>query len=441
MEEERKRRIYLQRQRELNEKREKEKKIKKANIELENESNELISIEKENFKKKLINDKNLFNKIENYIKINDNNNKNYIYYNKNNMNIISNNIDKIYKKLISKNELNILVIGETGSGKSTLINSFLQLPPQKQAETHSSKPCTMEPRFYSSENPYLKNINLIDSRGFEKDEGYSIKNMEKDIINYIKKQRLSLKPIHFIWYCFKGSRFEDSEENLVQNLRKLNIPVLLVYTMAINEELINFDDLKKKGFDSVQIIAKDIKRRRNVFKSFGLNELMKKTNEINNKTYYSLLKKISFVRLFHEVIKKANNYEINYIDENNFVSNLENILNYIFDGYEIEDEYLDNIQIFINQIKNIVNKFIFSFIEKNNTQLIDKLIDLQQKINIRNDGCLLNMKVRNTWRIIINNKIKRNLSDEIFKKIIIKIFRHSLNNYIIKLYEFCKKYY
>ena len=67
MEEERKRRIYLQRQRELNEKREKEKKIKKANIELENESNELISIEKENFKKKLINDKNLFNKIENYI--------------------------------------------------------------------------------------------------------------------------------------------------------------------------------------------------------------------------------------------------------------------------------------------------------------------------------------------------------------------------------------
>ena len=60
-------------------------------------------------------------------------------------NILNNNVNKKYS--------NILLIGETGVGKSTLINSLLELPPDKMAKTGSIEPCTMgEPEFYFSES-------------------------------------------------------------------------------------------------------------------------------------------------------------------------------------------------------------------------------------------------------------------------------------------------
>ena len=116
---------------------------------------------------------------------------------------IFDNINHILNKSLIKDNSNILLIGETGVGKSTLINSILELPPEKMAKTGSIEPCTMgAPKFYSSEK--IKGIKLIDTRGYEKDKGYLIDKMEKEIIQFINEQKFTEQPIHLIWYCFKG---------------------------------------------------------------------------------------------------------------------------------------------------------------------------------------------------------------------------------------------
>lgn len=65
------------------------------------------------------------------------------------------------------------------------------------------------------------------------------------IKEYIKSQIKSKdfdKFIHVIWYCWTGTRFEESEVQLLQNLSKQytleTLPIIVVYTNAVfNEEI------------------------------------------------------------------------------------------------------------------------------------------------------------------------------------------------------------
>lgn len=76
-------------------------------------------------------------------------------------------IDKINKKLESFkiDYLSIILVGQSGVGKSTLINNFLKLKGRKAAATGTGGYVTQNISYYmSSEIPYLR---LIDTRGIE----------------------------------------------------------------------------------------------------------------------------------------------------------------------------------------------------------------------------------------------------------------------------------
>jgi len=428
------------REREYLEKKQKERRINQANFLLDQKSKNLICKEKEKLKIKLLDNQKYKKIIKNYIlSNNDLLIKSALF--QNSKKNIATKLSHILNNLLKQKEINILLIGETGVGKSTLINSILQLPPERQAETGSVKPCTMgNPKFYSSDNPDLENINLIDTRGYEKDKGYLINKMEKEIINFINNQKLTERPIHLIWYCFKGSRFEDKEDLLIQNVLKLNIPVLLVYTQAVTNTIMDFESLRNKGYEYLEIIAKDMGKS---IKSFGLNELKEKTNEYLNNNYTKILKDITICQFIDFTKNKLLTIE-NYFNRNlgniNFANFISKAIGYLFENNNIDNNLLNYMKNFSREFLKIIQKYVLSFIYANDYDMINSLINLQQNINFENDGILTNLKNRNQWKNIIVNQLQNDFIKVCFDDAIYKIYPILLNNFIKYLAGACRDY-
>ena len=137
------------------------------------------------------------------------------------------------KNIIKKIEhLNIILVGPSGVGKSTLINSLLNV----DIKTGFGCPQTRDSEYYGSYNiPFLR---LADSRGIEKGVNSGVNYTFENIKKFIKSQIDSKdydKFVHIIWYCWTGTRFEESELELLKKLSEQysldNIPVIIVYTI------------------------------------------------------------------------------------------------------------------------------------------------------------------------------------------------------------------
>ena len=197
------------------------------------------------------------------------------------------------------NHYNILVLGRTGVGKSTLINVVLNLEGDKAAKENPVKPETgvenvhlpnleeksnvkynkkkFVPLEYSSEKSSLV---LLDSRGIEISNNYNIDVATEDIKQFIEERNgLNSDPdkfIHCIWYLVSGNRFEDDEGKYVKSLKSLytnfGLPIIFVYTKAIFEKETNLikgriEDFVEEKINFIPIIARnmEIKIKKKLF--------------------------------------------------------------------------------------------------------------------------------------------------------------------------------
>lgn len=124
---------------------------------------------------------------------------------------------------------NILVVGQTGVGKSSLINTIFG---EDIAKVSNTKPETRG--FHKYESPNLP-INIIDSEGYELDKADAFKNSIDEYINinFIQAQ----DQIHIAWYCISISSarvLPYDLENLEFLLAK-NIPTAVIFTQADND--------------------------------------------------------------------------------------------------------------------------------------------------------------------------------------------------------------
>ncbi len=140
-------------------------------------------------------------------------------------------IEEAMKKAISDiGEVNILIAGKTGVGKSTLINAVFQ---GDYATIGQGRPVTKETREIKKEGIPLT---LWDTRGLElKDYKRTFAALE-DLIKIRNRYNDPMKHIHMAWICIdEGSRrVEDAEIELCELLSH-HMPVIAVITKAVSD--------------------------------------------------------------------------------------------------------------------------------------------------------------------------------------------------------------
>ena len=137
---------------------------------------------------------------------------------------------KKYPEAIKRiKKCNILVVGNTGVGKTTLISALFQIDIENSVtEKISEKPYTHA----------AMSITAYDTPGLEKDKK-QLNKVKQEVQKFIKQQNQKEphEQIHAIWYCVNSQVTRESEidKDWISYLAK-ELPVIAVITRADNSE-------------------------------------------------------------------------------------------------------------------------------------------------------------------------------------------------------------
>jgi uncharacterized protein (DUF697 family)/GTP-binding protein EngB required for normal cell division len=177
---------------------------------------------------------------------------------------------------------NILIIGQTGVGKSTLINAVFRKP---LARAETGRPVTKVIQRF--EDPSVP-VTLFDTKGVEL--GDSKKEVIRDFKKTIAKSRKAPveEHIHLLWYCMDAgqTRVQDYDVEIIRALAE-EVPVILVFTQTIDDQradeleaTIREDDLPIAGGHAVRTLAEPRRIGSQTLAPKGLEELVRLTDDL-----------------------------------------------------------------------------------------------------------------------------------------------------------------
>jgi uncharacterized protein (DUF697 family)/GTP-binding protein EngB required for normal cell division len=176
---------------------------------------------------------------------------------------------------------NILISGQTGAGKSTLINAVFRVPIAKEGV---GKPVTkLVQRHEVAGVP----VTIFDTPGIE------LGHAKNEVIREYKKTITDSRKdgpsrvIHVAWYCLNTgqARLQDYDVEIVRALAD-EVPVILVLTQCIDDEradaleqAIRAENLPIDG-KPVRTLAREARVAGHTIPTRGLEELVERTNSI-----------------------------------------------------------------------------------------------------------------------------------------------------------------
>jgi uncharacterized protein (DUF697 family)/GTP-binding protein EngB required for normal cell division len=176
---------------------------------------------------------------------------------------------------------NILVSGQTGVGKSTLINAVFRVP---LAEEGTGKPVTKTVERYDVAGVP---VTIYDTPGIEL--GHAKKDVIRDYVKTIADSRKGGPEtvIHVAWYCIDAgqTRVQGYDVEIVGALAA-EVPVILVLTQCIDadrasalERAIAAENMPIEG-SPVRTLARERRVAGHTIPPRGLEELVERTDEI-----------------------------------------------------------------------------------------------------------------------------------------------------------------
>ena len=180
--------------------------------------------------------------------------------------------------------VNVVIMGKTGVGKSTLVNAVFK---RKLAKTGVGKAVTIKNEKYNN-RIYFHNqpidLTLYDTVGLEIDSEKNKSTLSKIQSHISNQAHDNIDDINIIWYCINANsnRFEQYEDELLKQLRyQYEIPYIIVLTQswsrksadALTQRLLSWN----QNLMIIPILAEDYETDIGCKTAFGIVDLLSKS--------------------------------------------------------------------------------------------------------------------------------------------------------------------